>query len=335
MNFLPSKKWAIALFGIVILCGLGFAVLSRYAPEQNRVAGLSAAPETLTQTLSAEIAIKDTDGDGLKDWEENLWGTDPHNPDTDGDGTSDNDEIKAGRNPTVKGPNDMLVSGVSPKTSSASGNVEGLSATDEFAQQFFANYLELKKTRDSLDENDITSLIDSSIGFAAESASKSSSAITTALRTTENSSEGALAIYANAVAGAILADAPLKGVSEAVILKQALESEDRAKLAALDENLAGYRKVAAALLSITVPKPLVQKHVALVLSVQELADMVLAMQAVYEDPITALGGVSRYQEHVDAFAAALRAIKVSVEAAHPFAAADLWYQLMHFDPQRS
>ncbi len=37
---------------------------------------------------------KDTDGDGLKDWEEGLWGTDINNPDSDGDGSSDYDEIR-------------------------------------------------------------------------------------------------------------------------------------------------------------------------------------------------------------------------------------------------
>lgn len=50
----------------------------------------------------------DTDGDGLADWEEELWGTDINNPDTDGDGTSDGDEINQGRNPHIVGPNDSL-----------------------------------------------------------------------------------------------------------------------------------------------------------------------------------------------------------------------------------
>ena len=46
--------------------------------------------------LSAENskqAEKDTDGDGLFDWEEKLWGTNPSQKDTDGDGQSDFSEI--------------------------------------------------------------------------------------------------------------------------------------------------------------------------------------------------------------------------------------------------
>ncbi|MDP2593112.1 MAG: hypothetical protein Q8P52_00465 [bacterium] len=56
----------------------------------------------------------DSDSDGLKDWEEELWGTDPFNPDTDGDGTSDGDEIREGRDPRLKWPNDKLPEDYTP-----------------------------------------------------------------------------------------------------------------------------------------------------------------------------------------------------------------------------
>ena len=48
--------------------------------------------------------FKDTDGDGLSDYEEKyLYGTDPKNPDTDRDGLKDGDEVKRGRNPLGPG----------------------------------------------------------------------------------------------------------------------------------------------------------------------------------------------------------------------------------------
>ena len=40
----------------------------------------------------------DADGDGLQDWEEVLWKTDPKNPDSDGDGIFDGDETRPGNN---------------------------------------------------------------------------------------------------------------------------------------------------------------------------------------------------------------------------------------------
>src|SRR5690606_29956249 len=49
----------------------------------------------------------DTDGDGLRDWEESLWGTDLNEPDTDRDGMGDGEEVESGRDPLIPGPNDQ------------------------------------------------------------------------------------------------------------------------------------------------------------------------------------------------------------------------------------
>ena len=48
--------------------------------------------------------LQDSDNDGLQNWEEELYKTDPINPDSDGDGASDGEEIKVGRNPALAGP---------------------------------------------------------------------------------------------------------------------------------------------------------------------------------------------------------------------------------------
>lgn len=54
--------------------------------------------------VKAGKKFKDTDGDGLTDYEEKyIYGTDPRNPDTDGDGLKDGDEVKRGRNPLGPG----------------------------------------------------------------------------------------------------------------------------------------------------------------------------------------------------------------------------------------
>lgn len=56
-----------------------------------------------TSDLFLANAEKDTDNDGLKDWEEELWRTDLIKIDSDGDGASDGEEVKAGRNPKITG----------------------------------------------------------------------------------------------------------------------------------------------------------------------------------------------------------------------------------------
>jgi len=49
------------------------------------------------------LAINDSDNDGLSDKEEEFYGTDKNNPDTDGDGYKDGDEVKNGYNPLGTG----------------------------------------------------------------------------------------------------------------------------------------------------------------------------------------------------------------------------------------
>lgn len=51
---------------------------------------------------------KDSDNDGLMDWQETTWQTDPCKPDTDGDGYLDGEEVASGYNPTMAAPNDEL-----------------------------------------------------------------------------------------------------------------------------------------------------------------------------------------------------------------------------------
>lgn len=57
----------------------------------------------------------DSDGDGLPNAQEIIWGTDPNNPDTDGDGFNDGEEVANNHNPTVAGPNDLLPAGFQPR----------------------------------------------------------------------------------------------------------------------------------------------------------------------------------------------------------------------------
>ena len=49
------------------------------------------------------LAINDSDNDGLSDKEEEFYGTDKNNSDTDGDGYKDGDEVKNGYNPLGAG----------------------------------------------------------------------------------------------------------------------------------------------------------------------------------------------------------------------------------------
>ncbi|MEK7596366.1 MAG: thrombospondin type 3 repeat-containing protein [Patescibacteria group bacterium] len=106
---MPSKKL------IYLIAGIGGAALLLFnwpiIKSDSRFNPLAGGQDSKNQKLTQEAqqeARKDSDQDGLKDWEETLWKTDPQNPDSDNDGTPDGEEIKQNRDPSKPGPDDKL-----------------------------------------------------------------------------------------------------------------------------------------------------------------------------------------------------------------------------------
>ena len=88
---MPSKK-LILIFTLLIAAGGGFWI---YKNKPWHDSGLVYDPQAAVkaaQTSRTADANLDTDGDGLKDWQEILFKLDPANPDTDGDGILDGNE---------------------------------------------------------------------------------------------------------------------------------------------------------------------------------------------------------------------------------------------------
>ena len=72
-KLLPSKKF-IKVFGGIVLA-LGLIVLIGVVFNKKTI--FETKKENSGQVIVVgDLIEKDTDGDGLKDWEESLWGTD-------------------------------------------------------------------------------------------------------------------------------------------------------------------------------------------------------------------------------------------------------------------
>lgn len=104
---IPNNKILSLLVAIVLVVTI---VISYNEYRDNigtqPVAEKSAAEVKPTIVLRNTYESKDSDSDGLSDWEEVLWKTDPKKKDTDGDGSNDGEEVALSRDPLKKGPND-------------------------------------------------------------------------------------------------------------------------------------------------------------------------------------------------------------------------------------
>ena len=95
-KYLPSKKIT-AYFIIPFLAIVTFFVIKEVKIPHKKT---QAEIEQNVANILDEDLKKDTDGDGVMDWEERLYKTDINLKDTDGDGLEDGVEVAAGMDPT-------------------------------------------------------------------------------------------------------------------------------------------------------------------------------------------------------------------------------------------
>ncbi len=110
------KKFNILAVVFLLLIGIiigGYLVLKSKTGTASISEQLSQILEQSKELISGcqpnpEDKNKDSDNDGLMDWQETTWQTNPCQPDSDGDGYLDGEEVASGYNPTIPAPNDEL-----------------------------------------------------------------------------------------------------------------------------------------------------------------------------------------------------------------------------------
>jgi hypothetical protein len=151
----PSTKASIIIL-IVVILSTSIVVYSNFRDSQPKEQGVVTTGINIENNLANEDVNVDSDGDGLLDWEEFLWGTDPQRFDTDGDGTGDLDEINSDRNPIIAGPNDGnndLEGDILSRISQSS--IEEDSLTNRVAVGFAENYFNSREGSDlTLEQKD-------------------------------------------------------------------------------------------------------------------------------------------------------------------------------------
>lgn len=245
----------------------------------------------LPQLKEAQL---DSDNDGLKDWEEKLWGTDSSNPDTDGDGALDGEELKKGRDPLKKGPDDKLVQFQSlpkepePTFTSPKNLIEEL--TRQLTIQYFSQKGQGKEPAISA-ENIVQNVLSQSEGrtlkdeFSEKDFNKFLSSIG------ENKRQ-----YLNQLGETLKNNfKEIKG-NEFEVLNEALAKEKKEELDKLDPYITAYRKTANDFKNTAIPEntDYINLHLLLINIMRNLEKSVSAMKLSFEDPVQTVFGTEWY-----------------------------------------
>ena len=287
-----SKKQLI-VGGFVFLVFGGVLLLNILGGKTRNIK--TAPTLTAEATLRAE-AEKDSDEDGLKDWEEVLWKTDGGDPDSDDDGTKDGEEVRTKRNPTKPGPDDEYKSIEESPLKDVAEEIaaeQNLTLTDIFTRDFMTGYFALKNANQYTPEardRFLKTLVGNAVNVTPQEYTIKD------LTLVQKSDQNTLRIYGNALGEVAMKYRHLAEGKELLIVDEAVKQESREKLTELGPILADYKAFADTYRALPVPLVAYEVHLAL-LNVNALTrDALVKMSGLFDDPIGGAAGVKEYRK---------------------------------------
>ncbi len=224
---------------------------------------------------------QDSDADGLKDWEETIFGTDNNNPDTDGDGTKDGDEVIQSRDPLVKGPNDKIA----PKE--AVSKTAQTNITSDFTKKFLQGPIAqiISGAKPSLDPQSVEAYAERLLNRSILSSAPTIKA--TEVKVGSDNSAEAIEGYFKSFSEIFL-NLQARGENEMDITVRAFKEQEYEELAKLDEYARAYDKAITRLKALSTPLSLKTFHTDILNYLLKFKLSVELMRNAESDPIQAM-----------------------------------------------
>ncbi|GEM_PF-1533430 len=301
-----SMAVALVIFGTGFFITQKDTITNFFANAPLKIADKSnTASTTAEEQAVADVFDRDSDQDGLPDWQESLYGSDMHNPDTDGDGTLDGEEVRLQRDPTKANTakagqpaNDKLATIQDPHFATSSTDITGIK------KEFFAKFLQGESQ--SVQQQAFRDLVKQKLDTKALTPTNQ----LVDLNITSDNSATALRTYGNAFGVLINKYTAHKERTEAEILDVALKSKKQSDFNELQLPAIAYRNFAADLRALKTPSGLAKSHLLIINGYDGMALGILAMQSLPTNPIQGSGGYQAYTTHrIDVTAGYIQVVK--------------------------
>ena len=299
-KYLPSKKFLLVILSIIIaiiIIGLSL-YLKKLQPAPARLTVVEA------QNKVQEFMALDSDKDGLLDWEEALWKTDPKKTDTDGDGTNDNDEIKANRDPlkantAPKGsePNDKIDAKIIADNKKATDDFNNLSVTDKMGRMLLSQYLASKKMGKSISDAEIANVLDNALSTIPKPIFKQYSMGD--LQTFEATTTEEIKGYGDKTVALLSSQKPIEVDFNTVVNSLAEEdspAQITEKLKKLQPLVDANHQIALGLLKIKTPTKIAILHLSLANAFEAISENLTQIIASANDPVQMLSLINTYPD---------------------------------------
>ncbi len=299
------QNWRVliaALFAVVLIAGSFMLARGIESPPLAQASAESA--------LLQAIASKDSDNDGLPDWEEALYGTDSHNPDSFKLGMTDGEAVARGLI-VPKAIADISVATSSPSASASidpslpPAPAEG-TLTAAFAKNFFTLYVAAKQNNGGADlsETDMQNIANQALSLLSSSITPAPDFKTAKDITVSGSGPDAMKAFGASAEMVLLKNTSDAKKSEVLYLQDALQKNDMTALPHIASIAKGYRDSAIGLAVLPVPRELAAADLALVNALMRTSQIITDFARADTDPLATMLALQQYLPATQALGAA-------------------------------
>jgi hypothetical protein len=261
----------------------------------SRIAGAGT-----TEELLKAYAEKDTDTDGLPDWQEALYGTDPNKADTDGDGVTDGEAAAQGK----LTPSSLAVQLPGEETGTSSpeqilSEIPGVdpapgSITEQFSRDFLQRIVDESRGAPLTEEQKQQLATQLFAEYSAKAATLFVSKYSAVSVRTDLSVS--ISSYAGSVEEIMYAhDVPAEANQPLPLMEALIKNDDESARPKLEQLAESYAAITADLVALRVPPALSEQHIALVRGFDSLAKATEVVTEFERDPLAVMGALSQFQ----------------------------------------
>ena len=262
--------------------------LGKNSLENNAETGLVYSGNEILENL----ITKDTDLDGVLDWEEMLWGTNPDKKDTNDDGVSDSTEIAK-----LKTSKEEYSFGDELGLGENNSETGELTETDKFSREFFSTVTTLNQSG-VIDQATMDKLGESLAEKIKNSAPRKIFLLSD-LKIIEDGSLQAIKNYNNALDN-IRKKYPVETNAMDILQKFIVDENtvDVAVLSELDPIIEQTEKIVNELAKMSIPESIAPLHLDFLNGIERLVENLNDIQLYEVDVILALSAISQYEENI-------------------------------------
>ncbi len=277
--YLPSQSFT-TNFGIFLGCFIFIFLLTKVSDHLENMSEKQLVKRELRGMTVGDITKKDSDGDGVSDWEEYLWNTDPEKEDSDEDGVSDLIFVQEKR--------DEL------QERTGFSTTETNTTTEAIAREYFSTIIALEQSG-GLTTEAMTNLATSfaeNIGLVELPPVFSEGDI----KTTVPSFETRLA-YKNSVSTALVGNGGNTIGTEFSYVDQLVRDEysRSVSISSIQGIANSYKMFASSVSSLDVPSDIKDTHVSFINALYNTGLSLETLALFWDDPIAGIQGLLQYK----------------------------------------